>query len=59
MIGAQVCPRHGQDIGEPEVGRNGRHEYEALLAFLGDPASGFITQTLPFDGGFEISVKVT
>jgi predicted O-methyltransferase YrrM len=35
-----------------------RPEYGALLAYLGDPASGFITQTLPFDGGFEISVKV-
>jgi hypothetical protein len=27
--------------------------------YLGDPANGFITQMLPFDGGFEISVKVT
>jgi predicted O-methyltransferase YrrM len=36
-----------------------RPEYGALLAYLGDPANGFITQTLPFDGGFEISVKVT
>src|SRR4029079_3880960 len=36
-----------------------RHEYGALLAYLGNPANGFITQTLPFDGGFEISVKVT
>jgi predicted O-methyltransferase YrrM len=36
-----------------------RQEYGALLAYLGDPASGFITQTLPFDGGFEISVKVS
>ena len=36
-----------------------RQEYGALLAYLGDPANGFITQTLPFDGGFEISVKVT
>jgi predicted O-methyltransferase YrrM len=35
-----------------------RPEYGALLAYLGDPAHGFITQTLPFDGGFEISVKV-
>jgi predicted O-methyltransferase YrrM len=36
-----------------------RHAYGALLAFLGDPASGFVTQTLPFEGGFEISVKLT
>ena len=35
-----------------------RPAYGALLAYLGDPANGFITQTLPFDGGFEISVKV-
>jgi predicted O-methyltransferase YrrM len=36
-----------------------RQEYGALLAYLDDPANGFITQTLPFDGGFEISVKLT
>ncbi|MGZ6195896.1 MAG: O-methyltransferase [Candidatus Binataceae bacterium] len=36
-----------------------RAEYGALLAFLNDPANGFITQTLPFDGGFEISVKIS
>jgi predicted O-methyltransferase YrrM len=36
-----------------------RQEYGALLAYLGDPANGFITQTLPFDGGFEISVKLS
>jgi predicted O-methyltransferase YrrM len=36
-----------------------RPEYGALLAYLGDPANGFITQTLPFDGGFELSVKLT
>jgi predicted O-methyltransferase YrrM len=36
-----------------------RPEYGALLGYLGDPAHGFITQTLPFDGGFELSVKVT
>jgi predicted O-methyltransferase YrrM len=35
-----------------------RTEYGALFAFLDDPANGFITQTLPFDGGFEISVKI-
>ncbi len=36
-----------------------RQAYGALLAYLDDPANGFITQTLPFDGGFEISVKMT
>jgi len=36
-----------------------REEYGALFAYLGDPVNGFITQTLPFEGGFEISVKVT
>jgi predicted O-methyltransferase YrrM len=35
-----------------------RTEYSDLFAFLGDPSTGFITQTLPFDGGLEFSVKV-
>lgn len=35
-----------------------RIEYGDLLAYLHDPANGFITQTLPFDGGLEFSVKV-
>ena len=31
--------------------------YEGLFAVLDDPASGFTTQTLPFDGGLELAVK--
>jgi predicted O-methyltransferase YrrM len=36
-----------------------RRAYGDYFAFLSDPANGFITQTLPFDGGLEMSVKVT
>ena len=35
-----------------------RTEYGALFAFLNDSRNGFYTQTLPFDGGFEMSVKI-
>lgn len=38
--------------------RRRRAEYADLFAFLGDPANGFSTMTLPFDGGLELSVKV-
>jgi predicted O-methyltransferase YrrM len=34
-----------------------RSEYSDLFAYLHDPATGFMTQTLPFDGGLEFSVK--
>jgi len=34
-----------------------RTEYGDLLAYLEDPSTGFMTQTLPFDGGLEFSVK--
>lgn len=35
-----------------------RHDlYAALFAYLGDPANGFTTRTLPFDGGLELAVK--
>ncbi|HVW29731.1 MAG TPA: class I SAM-dependent methyltransferase [Polyangiaceae bacterium] len=32
--------------------------YPAYFAFVNDPANGFRTLTLPFDGGFEMTVKV-
>lgn len=32
--------------------------YGPYLAFINDPANGFSTQTLPFQGGLEFSVKV-
>lgn len=35
-----------------------RTEYRDFFAYILDPSKGFITQTLPFDGGFEFSVKI-
>jgi predicted O-methyltransferase YrrM len=35
-----------------------RDAYADYFAFLGDPANRFRTTTLPFEGGFELSVKV-
>jgi len=32
--------------------------YAAYFAFINDRANGFRTMTLPFDGGFELTVKV-
>jgi predicted O-methyltransferase YrrM len=34
-----------------------RAEYADYFAFLADPANGFRTMTLPFDGGLEFSVR--
>jgi predicted O-methyltransferase YrrM len=34
-----------------------REPYGDYLAFLADPANGFSTRTLPFEGGLEMSVK--
>ena len=34
-----------------------RSDYADYFAFLNDPASGFRTMTLPFDGGLEFSVR--
>ena len=34
-----------------------RSEYADYFAFLANPANGFRTMTLPFDGGFELSVR--
>jgi predicted O-methyltransferase YrrM len=34
-----------------------REAYADYFAFLGDPAHGFRTMTLPFDGGLELSVR--
>lgn len=31
--------------------------YAAYFAFLGDPANGFRTMTLPFEGGLELSIR--
>jgi predicted O-methyltransferase YrrM len=35
-----------------------RQGYADLFEVIGDPAHGFRTMTLPFDGGFEMTVKV-
>ena len=35
-----------------------REAYADYFAFLNDPANGFTTQTLPFEGGLEMSVKL-
>ena len=37
--------------------RQHRAEYADYFAFLEDPANGFRTMTLPFDGGLELSVR--
>lgn len=34
-----------------------RYPYRHYFEFIDDPANGFRTQTLPFEGGFEMSVK--
>jgi len=34
-----------------------RDEYAGYFGFLEDPANGFRTMTLPFDGGLELSVR--
>lgn len=35
-----------------------RSAYDDYFAFIEDPANGFRTMTLPFDGGLELSVRV-
>lgn len=34
-----------------------RNDYADYFAFINDPANGFRTMTLPFDGGLELSVR--
>ncbi len=36
-----------------------REAYAGLLGFLENPANGFTTSTLPFDGGLELAVKTS
>ena len=38
--------------------RSFREAYRDYFAFLDDPANRFMTQTLPFPGGLEMSVKL-
>lgn len=35
-----------------------RSDYEEYFQFINDPANGFRTMTLPFDGGLEMSVRL-
>jgi predicted O-methyltransferase YrrM len=35
-----------------------RREYGDYFAFINDPAHGFRTMTLPFNGGLEMSVRL-
>jgi predicted O-methyltransferase YrrM len=50
--GAVICA----DNTAGESNRKGG--YAAMFEFLDNPANGFRTMTLPFDGGFELSVKL-
>jgi len=47
--GAVVCADNTAAVREP---------YRHFFDFVYDPGNGMITQTLPFDGGFEMTVKV-
>jgi predicted O-methyltransferase YrrM len=47
--GAVVCADNTGGFAEP---------YRHYFAFVNDPANGFRTMTLPFEGGFEFTVKV-
>jgi predicted O-methyltransferase YrrM len=49
--GAVLC---ADNTAEPRA----RAGYADYFAFINDPANGFRTMTLPFDGGFEFTVKV-
>ncbi len=46
--GAVVCADNTGGFREP---------YRAFFEFIEDPANGFRTMTLPFEGGFEMTVK--
>jgi len=47
--GAMVCADNTGGFRDP---------YRAYFDFVNDPANGFRTLTLPFEGGFELTVKV-
>jgi predicted O-methyltransferase YrrM len=49
--GAVICT-------DNTAGERARANYADLFEILDDPAHGFRTMTLPFDGGFELSVKL-
>jgi predicted O-methyltransferase YrrM len=49
--GAVICA-------DNTAGERARQTYADFFAALEDPANGFRTMTLPFDGGFELTVKL-
>jgi predicted O-methyltransferase YrrM len=48
-VGSVICADNTANVRGP---------YGRYFDFVNDPANGMITQTLPFDGGFEMTVKV-
>ena len=51
-VGSVLC---ADNTAQPRT----RAGYADYFAFLADPANGLRTQTLPFEGGFEFTVKVS
>ena len=49
--GAVICA-------DNTAGERSRESYKDYFALLEDPANGFRTMTLPFGGGFELTVKL-
>ena len=50
-VGAVICT-------DNTGGERSRQNYAGLFEILESPACGFRTMTLPFDGGFELSIKL-
>jgi predicted O-methyltransferase YrrM len=50
-VGSVICA-------DNTAGSRARAGYADFFAFIADPANGLRTMTLPFDGGFEMTVKV-
>ena len=51
-VGSVICA-------DNTAGPRARAGYADFFAFVADPANGLRTMTLPFDGGFEMTVKVS
>jgi predicted O-methyltransferase YrrM len=51
-VGSVICA-------DNTAGPRARAGYADFFAFMADPANGLRTMTLPFDGGFEMTVKVS
>ena len=50
-VGSVICA-------DNTAGPRSRAGYADFFGFIGNPANGLRTMTLPFDGGFEMTVKV-